>query len=43
MLEKILSKAAAEDFAEIFLCVEENFPALKILAERFGRTIRFEL
>ncbi|MBQ3726838.1 MAG: molybdopterin-guanine dinucleotide biosynthesis protein B [Selenomonadaceae bacterium] len=36
LLEKILGKAAAEDFAEIFLCVEENLPALKILAERFG-------
>ena len=36
LLEKILRKAAAEDFAEIFLCVEENLPALKILAERFG-------
>ena len=36
MLEKILRKAVAEDFAEIFLCVEENLPALKILAERFG-------
>ena len=42
LLEKILGKAA-EDFAEIFLCVEENLPALKILAEKFGRTIRFEL
>ena len=43
LLEKILGKAATEDFDEIFLCVEENLPALKILAEKFGRTIRFEL
>ena len=36
LLEKILRKASAENFAEIFLCVEENLPALKILAEKFG-------
>ena len=36
LLENILRKASAEDFAEIFLCVEENLPTLKILAEKFG-------
>ena len=36
LLENILSKAVAQNFAEIFLCVEENLPALKILAEKFG-------
>lgn len=39
LLEKILLKAAACDFDEIFLCVEEKLPALKILAERFGAKI----
>lgn len=36
LLEKILRKAQAFDFAEKFLCVEENLPALKILSERYG-------
>ena len=36
LLENILNKAAAEDFAEIFLCAEENSPALKTLAEKFS-------
>lgn len=36
LLEKILSKATAFNFAEKFLCVEENLPALKILADKFG-------
>ena len=36
LLENILIKAAAEDFAEIFLCVEDDLPALKSLAEKFG-------
>ena len=36
LLENILSKAAVEDFAEIFLCVEDDLPALKSLAEKFG-------
>ena len=36
MLENILRKASACDFAEKFLCVEENLPALKILSEKFG-------
>ena len=36
MLENILRKASAQDFAEIFLCVEEELPALKVLAERYG-------
>ena len=39
LLEKILRKASVENFAEIFLCVEENLPALKILAEKFGAKI----
>ena len=39
MLENILSKANACDFAEIFLCVEENLPALKILSDKFGAKI----
>lgn len=39
LLEKILRKASAKNFSEIFLCVEENLPALKILAERFGAKI----
>ena len=36
MLESILTKAAAYDFAEIFLCVEEELHALKTLAARYG-------
>lgn len=36
MLENILKKASEQNFAEIFLCVEENLPALSILAEKFG-------
>lgn len=36
LLEKILHKSQAVDFAEKFLCVEEELPALKILAERYG-------
>lgn len=36
LLENILNKAAVEDFAEIFLCVEDDLPALKVLAEKFG-------
>ena len=39
MLEKILRKAQAQDFAEIFLCVEEESSPLKILAARFGAKI----
>lgn len=36
MLENILSKAAAFDFAEKFLCVEEKLPVLENLSKRFG-------
>lgn len=36
MLENILRKASKQNFAEIFLCVEENLQALSILAEKFG-------
>ncbi len=36
MLENILRKASAFDFAEKFLCVEENLPSLKILSEKYG-------
>ena len=36
MLENILHKAAAVDFAEKFLCVEEKLPALETLSRRFG-------
>lgn len=36
MLENILSKSASLDFAEKFLCVEENRPALENLSKRFG-------
>lgn len=36
LLENILRKASAFEFSEKFLCVEEELPALKILAERFG-------
>ena len=39
LLENILRKASAEDFAEIFLCVEENLPAIKNLSEKFGAKI----
>lgn len=39
MLENILRKAEACDFAEIFLCVEENLPALKNLAQRYRAKI----
>ena len=36
MLENILRKAAAFNFAEKFLCVEEKLPALETLSKRFG-------
>lgn len=36
LLEKILRKAQAIDFAGKILCVEEELPALNKLAERFG-------
>lgn len=36
MLENILRKAQAQDFTEKFLCVEEELPALKLLAEQYG-------
>ena len=36
LLEKILRKAQAQNFTEIFLCVEDELPALKILAQRYG-------
>jgi len=36
LLENILSKASSQDFAEIFLCVEEELLELKILADKFG-------
>lgn len=39
MLENILRKAQAQDFAEIFLCVEEELPALKVLAQSYGSKI----
>ncbi len=39
LLENTLRKVSAEDFAEIFLCVEENLPALEILSEKFGAKI----
>ncbi|MBQ7454000.1 MAG: molybdopterin-guanine dinucleotide biosynthesis protein B [Selenomonadaceae bacterium] len=43
LLEKILRKAHAADFSEIFLCVEENLPTLKILAQRFGATLLVDM
>ncbi len=39
MLENILRKTQAQDFAEIFLCVEEELPSLRILAQRYGAKI----
>ena len=36
LLENILAKAAAQNFAEIFLCVEEILTPIKILAEKYG-------
>lgn len=39
LLEKILRKASEENFSEIFLCVEENLPPIKILAEEYGAKI----
>ena len=39
LLEKILQKAQAIDFAEKFLCVEEELPTLKILAARYNAKI----
>ncbi|MBQ7630350.1 MAG: molybdopterin-guanine dinucleotide biosynthesis protein MobB [Selenomonadaceae bacterium] len=38
LLENILRKAA-ENFSEIFLCVEEILPQIKILAEKYGAKI----
>ena len=43
MLENILRKAATVDFAEKFLCVEEELPALKILAEKFGAKLLIDV
>jgi len=39
LLEKILKKSANEEFAEIFLCVEEIFSEIKILAEKYHAKI----
>ena len=39
LLEKILKKSANEEFAEIFLCVEEIFPEIEILAEKYHAKI----
>ena len=39
LLENILRKTQASDFAEIFLCVEEKLPAIKFLAEKFAAKI----
>ena len=39
LLEKILKKSAAEKFAEIFLCVEENFAEIQTLAEKYHAKI----
>lgn len=39
LLENILRKTQAFDFAEIFLCVEEKLPAIKFLAEKFAAKI----
>lgn len=36
LLETILRKSATVDFAEKFLCVEDELPALKDLASRYG-------
>ena len=36
MLENILLKAQTQNFAEIFLCVEDELPSLKILTQRYG-------
>ncbi|MBQ9479216.1 MAG: molybdopterin-guanine dinucleotide biosynthesis protein B [Selenomonadaceae bacterium] len=39
LLELMLRKACAAGFDEIFLCVEEDQPALRTLADRFGATL----
>lgn len=39
LLENILSKAAGQNFKEIFLCVEEILPPIQILAEKYGAKI----
>ena len=39
LLETILRKASAVEFAEKFLCVEEKLPALQELASRYGATL----
>lgn len=39
LIEKILKKSAAEKFAEIFLCVEENFSEIEMLAEKYHAKI----
>lgn len=39
LLEKILKKSSEMNFSEIFLCVEENFSALKNLAEKYHAKI----
>lgn len=36
LLETILRKASAIEFAEIFLCVEDELPALKDLSTKYG-------
>lgn len=39
LLETILRKASEIDFAEKFLCVEDELPALKDLATQYGATL----
>ena len=39
LLENILRKAVAQNFSEIFLCVEENFLQIKNLAEKYRAKI----
>lgn len=39
LLEKILKKSSKENFGEIFLCVEENFSEIEILAKKYHAKI----
>lgn len=39
MIEIILEKAAKINFKQIFLCVEQNYPKINALAQKFGANI----
>lgn len=42
LLERTLAKAKAANFGEILLCVEEDLPELRELAEKYGARLSFD-